>query len=214
MIGGGIAGTSPDAPPGRRAASAAVLVERDTSPRARAGATRDSCSRESPRATPRRCAHTGATKAREVWALTDENHDRQIEAAAGQEVGHRRLGTRDPRLRADGGARAGRVGAAAERGRVRGAMGRDARCSTRETARSTRRSLVAALARRAPAGAIREGVEVTAVEPRGNGVTVQAGDDDVQRGRRRPRHQRVHVAACCRRSRSSRRARRCWRPPR
>ncbi len=34
----------------------------------------------------------GRSRAREVWALTLENHDRQIEAAAGQPVGHRRDG--------------------------------------------------------------------------------------------------------------------------
>src|SRR5436853_211693 len=35
----------------------------------------------------------GREKAREVWELTSENHDRMIEAARGQDVGHRRLGT-------------------------------------------------------------------------------------------------------------------------
>src|SRR5438132_4532482 len=35
----------------------------------------------------------GREKAREVWEITNENHDRMIEAARGQDVGHRRLGT-------------------------------------------------------------------------------------------------------------------------
>src|SRR5947199_10390538 len=35
----------------------------------------------------------GREKAREVWGLTNENHDRMIEAARGQDVGHRRLRT-------------------------------------------------------------------------------------------------------------------------
>jgi len=35
----------------------------------------------------------GREKAREVWEVTNENHDRMIEAARGQEVGHRRLGS-------------------------------------------------------------------------------------------------------------------------
>src|SRR5690242_21791387 len=35
----------------------------------------------------------GRDKAREVWELTNENHDRMLEAARGQEVGHRRLGS-------------------------------------------------------------------------------------------------------------------------
>src|SRR5437870_5898818 len=35
----------------------------------------------------------GREKAREVWELTNENHDRMIEGARGQEIGYRRLGT-------------------------------------------------------------------------------------------------------------------------
>src|SRR5258708_21488442 len=35
----------------------------------------------------------GRSKAREVWHITDENHDRMIEAVAGTVVGHRRLGS-------------------------------------------------------------------------------------------------------------------------
>src|SRR5579859_4732193 len=35
----------------------------------------------------------GREKARQVWETTNENHDRMVEAARGQEVGHRRLGS-------------------------------------------------------------------------------------------------------------------------
>src|SRR5204863_7120997 len=35
----------------------------------------------------------GRERAREVWELTNENHDRMIEATRGQDVGHRRLGS-------------------------------------------------------------------------------------------------------------------------
>src|SRR5436189_6367001 len=35
----------------------------------------------------------GRSLAREIWEVTNENHDRMIEAARGQDVGHRRLGT-------------------------------------------------------------------------------------------------------------------------
>src|SRR2546423_10592192 len=35
----------------------------------------------------------GRGKAREVWEITNENHDRMIEATRGQEVGHRRRGS-------------------------------------------------------------------------------------------------------------------------
>src|SRR3989441_2387874 len=38
--------------------------------------------------------HThGRSRAREMWDVSNENHDRMIEAARGQDVGHRRLGT-------------------------------------------------------------------------------------------------------------------------
>src|ERR1700694_2534415 len=35
----------------------------------------------------------GREKAREVWQITDENHDRMIEAVAGTNMGARRLGS-------------------------------------------------------------------------------------------------------------------------
>jgi gamma-glutamylputrescine oxidase len=35
----------------------------------------------------------GRERAREVWELTNENHDRMLEAVQGSEVGHRRLGS-------------------------------------------------------------------------------------------------------------------------
>src|SRR6059058_5308849 len=35
----------------------------------------------------------GREKAREVWEITNENHDRMVEAARGQDVGHRRRGS-------------------------------------------------------------------------------------------------------------------------
>ena len=35
----------------------------------------------------------GRSKAREVWHITEENHDRMIEAVAGHDVGYRRLGS-------------------------------------------------------------------------------------------------------------------------
>ena len=35
----------------------------------------------------------GREKAREVWEMTNENHERMLEAVLGQDVGHRRRGT-------------------------------------------------------------------------------------------------------------------------
>jgi gamma-glutamylputrescine oxidase len=123
----------------------------------------------------------GRTKAREVWEITSENHDRVIEAVEGQDVGHRRLGSitlaasdgerrqleeSDQLLREDGfeshwdgegllNPRDGEVNPAA---------------------------LVGALARRAARGRIREGVNVTGIEPGSDGVTVHAGGDVCRAG--------------------------------
>src|SRR3989441_11141018 len=38
----------------------------------------------------------GRSRAREIWDVTNENHDRMIEAARGQDVGHRRVGAAAP----------------------------------------------------------------------------------------------------------------------
>jgi glycine/D-amino acid oxidase-like deaminating enzyme len=120
----------------------------------------------------------GRSQARDVWALTVENHDRQIEAAAGQEVGHRRGGTlilasepdeareleESAELLVEDGFEARWDGSALfnpSDGEINPAL------------------LVAALARRAPAGSIREGVEVTAVEA---GAIVHAGSSSCLAG--------------------------------
>ncbi len=123
----------------------------------------------------------GRTKARDVWEITTENHDRVIEAVQGQQVGHRRLGSitlaasdcerrqleeSNELLHEDGfeshwdgegllNPRDGEVNPAA---------------------------LVGALARRAKSGAIREGVNVTAIEPGTDGVTVRARRDQCRAG--------------------------------
>jgi gamma-glutamylputrescine oxidase len=118
----------------------------------------------------------GREKAREVWAVTSENHDRVIEAARGQQVGHRRLGSatlpageeereeliRSEQLLNEDGFRARWDG-------KRLFHPRDGEVDPA--------ALVAALARQARAGAIREGVEVTSLEARRDDVVVHAGDD-------------------------------------
>src|SRR4051812_25263689 len=58
----------------------------------------------------------GRERAREVWALTVENHSLQIEAAGGAEVGHRRAGAPVPPGGAGGGGRPGGGGRRAGRG--------------------------------------------------------------------------------------------------
>lgn len=123
----------------------------------------------------------GREKAREVWSITSENHDRVIEAAAGQKVAHRRLGSIT--LAASDGERR-QLEESHELMHEDGfeshwdGMGllnpRDGEVDPA--------ALVAALARRAPSGSIREDVNVTAVEANSGGVIVRSGDDECEAG--------------------------------
>jgi gamma-glutamylputrescine oxidase len=123
----------------------------------------------------------GREKAREVWEITNENHDRMVEAARGQEVGHRRLGSAtlasgdeehtqliesDQLLREDG-------FKASWDGR-RLIHPRDGEIDPSR--------MVAALARQATDGAIREGVDVTELRARRHEVEVRAGGDSCAAG--------------------------------
>lgn len=123
----------------------------------------------------------GRERAREVWELTGENHDRMVEAARGQDVGHRRLGSAV--LAADEVERALLVeseqllredGFEARWDRSRLINPRDGEIDPS--------AMVAALARQAKAGAIREGVDVTAITPRRADVEVQAGEQSCVAG--------------------------------
>jgi len=123
----------------------------------------------------------GREKAREVWEMTNENHDRMIEAARGQDVGHRRLGSailpateaeralliESEQLLLEDGFKARWDGS-------RLVNPRDGEVDLTAT--------VAALARQARAGVIREGVNVTALTPRAREVAVRAGDDECVAG--------------------------------
>ena len=123
----------------------------------------------------------GREKAREVWEITTENHDRMVEAARGMDVGHRRLGSvilpasdeervllieSESMLREDG---------FQVRWDGEGLVNpRDGEIDPS--------AMVAALGRQATEGAIREGVDVTSVEPRRHGVIVTAGDGECEAG--------------------------------
>ena len=116
----------------------------------------------------------GREKAREVWEITNENHDRMIEATRGQDVRHRRLGTAI--LPGDEEERALLIeseqllqedGFQARWDGDRLVNPRDGECDPA--------AIVGALARQARPGAIREGVGVTELDSRRHGVIVTAG---------------------------------------
>jgi gamma-glutamylputrescine oxidase len=123
----------------------------------------------------------GREKAREVWEITNENHDRMVEAARGQEVGHRRLGSatlasgeeeraqliESEQLLLEDGFKAswdGRRLVHPRDGEINPSL------------------MVAALARQATDGAIREGVEVTDIRAHRHEVEVRAGGDTCTAG--------------------------------
>ena len=123
----------------------------------------------------------GREKARELWEITNENHDRMIEAARGQEVGHRRLGT-----------------AILPSGEDERALLIESEQLLQEDSFQARwdgrrlinprdgeinpAAMVGALARQAKPGAIREGVYVTSMTPRALDVVLTAGEDECEAG--------------------------------
>ena len=123
----------------------------------------------------------GRSRAREVWEVTNENHDRMIEAARGQDVGHRRLGTAI--LPVDDSERALLI----ESEHLLAEDGFEARWDgTRlvnpRDGEIDPAAMVGALARQTRPGAIREGVGVTALVSRRSDVLVVAGEDSCEAG--------------------------------
>ncbi|GAC1692233.1 MAG: FAD-binding oxidoreductase [Candidatus Dormibacteraceae bacterium] len=123
----------------------------------------------------------GHEKAREVWGITSENHDRMIEAVDGSHVGHRRLGSAT--LASDDDERA-RLEESSQLMRDDGieAQWDGARLFISGDGEVDPVALVAAFASRAKAGVIREGVEVTAIESSGSEVAVRAGQQECRAG--------------------------------
>jgi gamma-glutamylputrescine oxidase len=123
----------------------------------------------------------GRSKAREVWHITDENHDRMIEAVAGTDVGHRRVGSA---TFASGDEERARLEESAQllhddgfEARWDGTTLFNPRDGEVDPA-----AVVGALAGRLRAGAIREGVEVTEIVPAGGEVSVRAGESECLAG--------------------------------
>jgi gamma-glutamylputrescine oxidase len=123
----------------------------------------------------------GREVAREVWEVTNENHDRMIDAARGQDVGHRRLGSAV--LPATDEERALLI----ESEQLLQEDGFEARWDGKRLVNPRDgeidpAAMVAALARQARARAIREGVSVTSLESRRRGVVVTAGEAQCEAG--------------------------------
>jgi glycine/D-amino acid oxidase-like deaminating enzyme len=126
--------------------------------------------------------HTyGRGKARDVWELTNENHDRMIEAVKGQDVGYRRLGSvilpsneDESKLLIESSELLQQDGFQARWDGTRLINPRDGELDPA--------ALVAAIARQMKPGSIREGVDVVGVQPRGNGVLVTTSDRSCEAG--------------------------------
>ena len=123
----------------------------------------------------------GREKAREVWHVTNENQDRMLEAVHGDEVGHRRLGSATLASGDEERARLEESDQLLREDRFEAAWDGQCLINPRD-GEINPAAMVGALARRAHAGAIREGVEVSAIEPGGGSVVVRAGSRECRAG--------------------------------
>lgn len=180
VIGGGIAGTSLLHHLAKRRISA-VLVEREHLAFGASGRNAGfllagiaDCYAEAVRI-------FGREKAREVWHVTNENHDRMLEAVEGDHVGHRRLGSA---TLASGDDERARLEESAQLLRDDGfeASWDGNRLVNPRDGEINPAAVVGALAMRARHGAIREGVDVTAIEPGSVEVTIRAGQSECRAG--------------------------------
>src|SRR5260370_32679539 len=123
----------------------------------------------------------GRSRAREIWQMTLENHDLTIEAIAGQPVGYRRLGSA---TLASGEKEAALLEGSAQLLREDGfaATGDGWRLVNPRAGEVDPAAIVGALARQAPVGAIREGVNVAIIEAEGTGVLVRSGTSECRAG--------------------------------
>jgi gamma-glutamylputrescine oxidase len=123
----------------------------------------------------------GRGRAREVWDLTNENQDRMIEAAKGQDVGYRRLGSIT--LPADEEEQTQLI-ESAELLQQDGFQARwdGTRLINPRDGEVDPAALVAAIARQMKAGSIREGINVVRLEPRRDGVLVTTSEDSCEAG--------------------------------
>ena len=123
----------------------------------------------------------GRERAREIWEMTLVNHTTMIEAVTGHPVGHRRLGSAILASCDE------EAAALAESAQLLNEDGFEATWDGRTLVNPRAgevdpAALVGALARQAPPGAIREGVNVTAIEARSHEVVVHADGAECHAG--------------------------------
>jgi glycine/D-amino acid oxidase-like deaminating enzyme len=123
----------------------------------------------------------GRARAREIWGMTLVNHATMVEAVARQPVGYRRLGSA---ILASGEEEAASL---AESAQLLNEDGFEASWDGRTLINPLDgevdpAAVVGALARQAPPGAIREGVNVTAIEARADEVLVHADGAECRAG--------------------------------
>lgn len=123
----------------------------------------------------------GREKAREVWEITNENHDRMVEAARGQQVGHRRLGSAVLASGEDERAQLVESEQLLQEDGFQASWDGQRLVNPRD-GEITPTLMVAALARQATDGAIREGVNITELRARPHEVEVRAGEDSCTAG--------------------------------
>jgi glycine/D-amino acid oxidase-like deaminating enzyme len=123
----------------------------------------------------------GRPRARDIWNMTEENHIEEIAAVTSHEIGYRRQGSI---VLASGAREAEQLAESAELMTEDGfeCTWDGARLTNPRDGEVTPSLLVAAFARQAPAGSIREGVGVTAIERANGEVVVHAGDDECHAG--------------------------------
>jgi len=123
----------------------------------------------------------GRARAGEIWSMTLENHELMTQAVAGQQVGYRRLGSA---TLASGEKEAALLEESAQLLREDGFEARwdGTRLVNPRDGEVDPAAVVGALARQCPPGAIREGVNVTAIEDGETGVTVRAETTECRAG--------------------------------
>jgi gamma-glutamylputrescine oxidase len=123
----------------------------------------------------------GRPRTRDIWNMTEENHAEEIAAVRGHEIGYRRQGSV---VLASGAREAQQLAESAELMTEDGFECRwdGTRLTNPGDGEVTPSLLVAAFARQARPGSIREGVAVTAIETANGDVLVHAGDHECRAG--------------------------------